>query len=168
MAAQRTDWQTKPAPERRADLGYEADFDDTEAEKLREGLVPQAMEDKWFIFAEGDWLYLHRSWTGVLVYAVRLDGTSTGVRVVESWVNRDPEQYTGTDVAYDRALVDFLLRTQLLGKPAEFPIRPQHRDLGLGTGRRQGVVARRRPQRPGQGVAGLLFLTVQELVAIVD
>ena len=30
---------------------------------LSRGLIPEVMEDKWFIFMEADRLYFHRSWT---------------------------------------------------------------------------------------------------------
>lgn len=103
-----------PAPDARAVLGYEAHFDDSQTEQICEGLVPEAMEQKWFIFAESGWVYFHRSWTGVLIYAIKLDGTPSGVRVVESWVNRDPEQYTETDLDCDRELLESLIYGQLL------------------------------------------------------
>jgi hypothetical protein len=85
--------------------------------------VPQQVEDKWFVYADAGWVYFHRSRTGVLIYALRLDGSPAGVRVVESWVNRDPAQYTESDLVYDRAFLDFLIRTALLGESAELPVR---------------------------------------------
>ena len=81
------------------------------------------MEDKWFVYFEDGWLYLHRSWTGSLIYWLRLDGCPAGVRVVESWVNRDSEQYRETDTAYDRLMLDFLIRRMLLGHDVGFPVR---------------------------------------------
>jgi hypothetical protein len=81
------------------------------------------MEDKWFIYCEDGWLYLHRSWTGSLIYWIKLDGSSSGVRVVDSWVNRDPEEYKETDIEYDRQMLNFLIRRILLGEEVDFPIR---------------------------------------------
>ena len=108
-------WQHLPLPDERETLGFEAFFTDAEAEHLMLGLIPQAMEDKWFVYFEDGWLRFHRSWTGYCIYALRLDGSPLGVRVLESWVNRNPQQYTATDVAEDRArvrsLMDRLLRT---------------------------------------------------------
>jgi len=104
-------------------MDYEAAFTDAEAERLRQGLKPCEMEDKWFIYFQDGWLYLHRSWTGAQIYWLKLDGSQAGVRVTESWVNRDPEQYRETDAAYDRLLLDFLIRRLLLGQDVEFPTR---------------------------------------------
>src|SRR5262245_51086309 len=104
--ATKSSWETLEPPQLREPLGYERVFDDADADRLREGLLPEAMEDKWFIYFESGWLYLHRSWTGSLIYWLKHDGSPTGVRVAESWVNRDPEQYRETDLSYDRQLLD--------------------------------------------------------------
>jgi hypothetical protein len=109
-------WKNLPLPERREPLGYQAVFDDADADRLMQGLKPEAMEDKWFIYFEDGWLYLHRSWTGSVIYWLKFEGSPAGIRVTESWVNRDPGQYTETDIAYDRAMLDFLIRRMLLGQ----------------------------------------------------
>src|SRR5690349_8009086 len=95
-------WKTLPAPTLREPLGFDADFSDQDATKLLEGLVPEQMEDKWFIYHADGWLRFHRSWTGAMIYWLRLDRSPTGFRVTESWVNRDPHQYNEKDTAYDR------------------------------------------------------------------
>jgi len=41
------------------------------------------MEDKWFIFLEDDWLYLHRSWTGTCVYKVQHHISGSGYPEIE-------------------------------------------------------------------------------------
>jgi hypothetical protein len=109
-------WKHLPAPDRREPLGFEALFSDEEANKLVDGLVPEEMEDKWFVYYADDWLRFHRSWTGALIYCLHLAHSPAGVHVTDSWVNRDPEQYAGTDAAYDRRLVRFLIDALLIGK----------------------------------------------------
>ena len=42
--------------------------------------------------------------------------------MVDSWVSRDPAQYKGTDVEYDRKLLRFLIDALLLRLPAVFPM----------------------------------------------
>lgn len=116
-------WQTLPPPECREPLGYQALFKDAEADCLIRGLKPEEMEDKWFVYFEDGWLYLHRSWTGALIYWLKLEGSPAGSRVTESWVNRDPGQYAETDIAYDRSMLDFLIRRMLLSQDVPFPIR---------------------------------------------
>jgi hypothetical protein len=120
-SATRDSWKALPSPEKTEPLGFSALYTDVDAEKMMRGLVPQAMEDKWFVYFLEGWLYFHRSWTGACIYAVRLGGSPAGVRVVDSWVNRDPQQYRADDLEYDRKLVAFLIEALLLGRSAQFP-----------------------------------------------
>jgi hypothetical protein len=91
------------------------------------GAIPADMDDKWFVYFHDGWLHFHRSWTGFHIYALRLDGSPGGVRVTDSWVNRDPDQYSRTDTAYDRQLLRFLIDRLLLGKDVNAPFPPQER-----------------------------------------
>ncbi|MCC7420756.1 MAG: hypothetical protein IT428_10760 [Planctomycetaceae bacterium] len=50
------------------------------------------MEDHWFAVFEEPWLYLHRSWSGVAVYRVRFEFANDRWIIVESLINRDPQQ----------------------------------------------------------------------------
>jgi len=50
-AAVRDSWKTLPLPTKREALGFSALYTDLEADKLRLGLIPHVMEDKWFIFS---------------------------------------------------------------------------------------------------------------------
>lgn len=121
VEAVRGDWKTLPLPSGRRSLELQGIFSDLEAEQIREGLIPETMEDKWFIFAEDGWVYFHRSWTGACIYWIKLDGSPTGARITESWVNTDPSQYQGIDPEFDKKLVRFLIDAFLLKRPAEFP-----------------------------------------------
>ena len=107
--AVRGDWKTRPMPEARATIALEHSYTLAEFAALQAGLVPEEMEDKWFIFFEDPWLYLHRSWTGFCIFQVRFETTATGVRVAEALVNRDPAQYGGTSAREDASLLAILL-----------------------------------------------------------
>lgn len=119
--ASRDSWKILPPPAKREPLGFEGCFSEQDAKKMMLGIVPRQMEDKWFIYFHEAWLYFHRSWTGACIYAVRLDGLEAGVRVSDSWVNRDSDQYKSVDLEYDRELVAFLIDALLLEKAAQFP-----------------------------------------------
>ena len=99
------DWKTKPMPEQQETFVLERHFSDEEMEALRRGNVPQAMEDKWFWYMEGQALWAHRSWTGNCIY--RIDFGEDGRHLVT--VNRDPEQYGCTDAEEDRESLNRLL-----------------------------------------------------------
>jgi hypothetical protein len=119
-------WKSVPFPERRARLVLERTFDAAEWSAIEQGVVPEEMEDKWFVFEKEGWLFFHRSWTGYCVYQVRVEGTPLGRKIAEAWANRDPEQYKETDDAYDARLLSWLIDVLLLKRPALWP------DSGLG------------------------------------
>jgi hypothetical protein len=104
-------------------LAYSAEFSSEEFDRISRGLVPQEMEDKWFIYLEGDVLHLHRSWTGVCIYRVEFAIEGDKPRVRRALVNRDPSQYKEPDDVYDSKLLHFLISNLLLGKQVEFPMR---------------------------------------------
>jgi hypothetical protein len=104
-----------------------------------QGLIPQQMEDKWFVYFADGWLNFHRSWTGAHIYALRLDSAAAGVRIAESWVNREPEQYKANDTAYDRKLLTFIIDALLLNKNAVFPVRSEDESLPAGIAQHSAV-----------------------------
>ena len=67
------------------------------------------MDDSWFIYSEDGWIYFHRSWTGVCIFALKLDGSPVGVRTVNSWMNRDVSQYSGTDIETNKQMLSALI-----------------------------------------------------------
>lgn len=75
--------------EQRERIAFDRTFTPEEFANIRVGRIPQAMEDKWFVFLENGWLYFHRSWTGYCICQVKIVETDTGWQVVEAWVNRD-------------------------------------------------------------------------------
>lgn len=103
--AERNDWKTVELPRQRETFILRRTFTPSQMAALRRGNVPQAMEDKWFWFMEGDSLFAHRSWSGFCIY--RIDFKPEGKHLVT--VNRDPEQYGGTDAAEDAENLNKLL-----------------------------------------------------------
>ena len=94
--ADRKDWTIKEMPEKQAVFELEGSFTDKQMSNLRRGHIPLEMEDKWFWFMEGDTLYAHRSWSGFCIYKIEF-----GEKTHRVAVNRDPEQYNGTDLISD-------------------------------------------------------------------
>lgn len=109
-------------PDKTSRLPYERVFSLEEYEQISFGLIPREMEDKWFIFLEGDWLYLHRSWTGTCVYKVQLQQKEGKYIATDALVNRNPEQYRETDINYNAAIFNFLVENLLLGKRVPYPV----------------------------------------------
>ncbi len=121
QSATKSDWTTAPMPKRRAVLPLEEHFEPAEVEAMRRGVIPDEMEDKWFIYWCRNRLYFHRSWTGICVYVVQFKCDEAGGTAVGALANRDPEQYLETDDERDRAMVLFLIDVLLLHRPGEFP-----------------------------------------------
>jgi hypothetical protein len=137
--ATQSSWKILAAPQHKEPLAFESHFSDAEAEKLKHGLIPQQMEDKWFVYFADGWLNFHRSWTGAQIYALRLEESPTGVTAVDSWVNREPEQYKASDTAYDRKLLTFIIDALLLNKNVVFPLRAEDENLPPGIAQHSAV-----------------------------
>jgi 8-oxo-dGTP diphosphatase len=93
----RTSWKTEPLPSKHAILTVDCSFTESEMEKVRMGLIPREMENKWFIFFEDDILYMHRSWTGFCMYVAHIAKSDNHYIVTKLLVNRDDTQYKNTD-----------------------------------------------------------------------
>lgn len=103
-------------PEAVTRLPYVRVFSAGEFQRLQRGLVPEAMEDKWFVVWRDDALWLYRSWTGMCVYCLRFAEEGAQVRVSEALVNRDPQQGRAMEAEDMRALaylLDSLLQWSL-------------------------------------------------------
>ncbi len=122
-AANRDSWnKLQPMGEMKSPLLFHREFMPEEYDRLIIGLIPGGMDEKWFIFLENDWLYFHRSWTGVCIYQLRLEKKENKYVVAEAWVQRDQDKYKETDLAYDAAILSFLINNFLLGKQTPFPL----------------------------------------------
>lgn len=127
--AKRSDWNCRPLPASHVTLPLDRRYSPEEMERIREGLLPEEMEDKWFIFMEGDELFLHRSWTGYCVFVARFRHLRRRWRLYEVDVSREPEEYRSTDDEEDARMMVYLVEALLLGKRVRFPYR---RDDGAG------------------------------------
>lgn len=88
---------------------------DKQFSKMINGLIPQQMEDKWFIYYENEWLYFHRSWTGNGIYKAKLNKENDGYSITEFWAERNQEKYKNEDDNSDIENFSFLIARGLLG-----------------------------------------------------
>ncbi len=102
------DWKTSPFPARTGPLPFTRRFTADELRRLQQGLVPEEMEDRWFIVWQGDALWLHRSWTGHCIFRVRFVADGDGFAVAGVLVNREPAQFHGTDESAGQTLSSML------------------------------------------------------------
>ncbi len=121
--AKKTDWKIERMPAETEILDFQRTFSSQEFERIRLGLIPREMEDKWFIYLDNDILNIHRSWTGYLMYEITLKYQEDGTyRVIQAVVNRNTAQYNQQNNEYDISLVNYLIDRLLLGKNVPFPL----------------------------------------------
>ena len=109
LAATKLSWKTLPMPDRHTPLALDFTLNAGQAQRMQQGFIPVAMEQHWFSYFEHDTLFLHRSWTGYLIYRVSFVPDGTGLRATSAVVNRDREQYGNTDDEHDRRLLASLI-----------------------------------------------------------
>ena len=116
-----TDRKTKALPSKRAIIQLDRKFSPQEMKRIRNGLVPMEMEDKWFVYYKNDDLYFHRSWTGFCIYIVHFVTENDGVKMVQALANRNPKQYYETSDTRDAEMISYLVDVLLLRRDAVFP-----------------------------------------------
>lgn len=121
--AHKDSFRSRPMPTLRDKLRYKRNFTLNEYQKISAGLIPQMMEDKWFIYFEDDILYFHRSWTGICVYQVQITESDMTYFVSKAFVNRDIREYQEQSNDYDLSFLSFLIESLLLNKKVPFPER---------------------------------------------
>ena len=117
MKAERRHWKIKlndiSQPKR---INFSMQFTDEQFYKITNGLIPEEMEDKWFVFFENNWLYFHRSWTGYCQFKIRITKEKDEKQycVKEFYAERNPERYKCVDDTEDIKKISFLIICGLL------------------------------------------------------
>ena len=111
--ATRITWKNEPISDPKR-LEVTLHFTEEQFLKLKKGLIPHEMEDKWFIFFEDDWLYFHRSWTGYGIFKAQLTKEKNGYSIKEFWAERKHERYSNEDDNSDIEALCFLIAGGLL------------------------------------------------------
>ena len=96
-SAKPSDWKTKELPLKRTTIHLDRTFSLQEMKHIRKGVIPEQMEDKWFIYWKDGNLFFHRSWTGFCIYVVRFVAKADNFMMIEADVNRNPKQYDETN-----------------------------------------------------------------------
>ena len=87
-----------PLPKLRSLIRTEQEFNAEEMARIKRGFIPEAMEDKWFIYFSRNRLRFHRSWTGFCVYVAHFKPRQDNFVLSLIEANRDAEQYTGKEM----------------------------------------------------------------------
>lgn len=93
------------------------EFTESQFNKIKNGLIPEEMEDKWFIYYEKGFLHFHRSWTGHGLFKAKITKEPTGYIIRDFWVERNIEKYSNLDDDGDRTTLKLLISNGLLHEP---------------------------------------------------
>ncbi|WP_226990057.1 ADP-ribosylglycohydrolase family protein [Cellulophaga baltica] len=89
-------WKTIPMDNpKRLDVSIFLNFE--QLNKLKLGLVPNQMEDKWFVYFNNDNIYFNRSWTGYEIFKAKLNLNENGCEINEFRVEQNLEKYKEAD-----------------------------------------------------------------------
>ena len=115
------DWKTKTFSKPHT---IKANFRITESQyaKIRFGLRPLQMEDKWFAYFDDGRIHLHRSWTHAKIYEAAIQKGENCYTISELIVERDAEIYSNTDDNGDVRSFHFLIGRGILGLQVDAPI----------------------------------------------
>ena len=118
MKAERRHWKIKLSDiSQPKQINFSMQFTEEQFDKITNGLIPEEMEDKWFIYFEENWLYFHRSWTGWGQYKVRIskENNEKKYSIKEFYVERDPLRYKCVDDDIDIERLCNIILYGLLG-----------------------------------------------------
>jgi hypothetical protein len=92
LRIKRAEWRNlKPLSEGKRRIGYHRHLSAIEWSILASGVLPESMDDKWFVFSEGDRVWIHRSWTGMCMYELVVAERADGAEITDVWVEERPE-----------------------------------------------------------------------------
>ncbi|MDW3195153.1 MAG: GNAT family N-acetyltransferase [Cytophagales bacterium] len=120
-SAQKTDWKIKNMPKETSVFKLQRSFSNKELIRLKRGLVPHHMEDKWLIYFENNKLYFHRSWSGTCIYIVSITQIADGAEISHVLVNRNDDQYRFESRESEQQRLTFIIDRILLGKQVTHP-----------------------------------------------
>lgn len=116
MKARRSRWKAEPLADPQPIPPPARVWTSSEMGAIRRGYVPQIMDEKWFIFMEGNRLFAHRSWTGIGIYEAAFARTSDGYVIESAVVTGDDTKYRRSSDEAESQTLEVLIVSHLLGE----------------------------------------------------
>ena len=126
VTARRGDWEAHPLTTPESIPPPTRIWTPEELDRIREGYIPHMMEEKWFIFMEGNRLFAHRSWTGLGVYEATFTPVDAGYVIESVVVTGDRSEYERRSDQDESLILEMLITGHLLD---ESPSAPPPADL---------------------------------------
>jgi len=102
-------------PSLRAKIPFDRRFTEAEFERVRHEIMPQTMEERWFVVFEDPWLHIGRSWTGYTIFDVRIVKDGDRYKIAEVWANREANQYGETNLRKEAETLRMVIDHVILG-----------------------------------------------------
>ena len=109
----KSDLRTVDMPETFEVATMNRSLSEEEYQALVFGFIPRDTDDRWFLYAQDDWVYLHRSWTGHCIFKLKLEVSSGNVTLTDIHINRDPDQYRSVNTQADKDEANSVLTSLL-------------------------------------------------------
>ncbi len=113
-------WNIEPMPDNHTIILLDESIPSVAMRIVKNGHIPDAMEDHWFMYCDETTIRYYRSWTGFCIYVAKYEDDGETCRITELTVNREPEQYTCTDDKHDVALFMALLTEEYGGDASKY------------------------------------------------
>ena len=110
----KNDWKIVDMPETYEAAKIDRSLSGQEYQALICGFIPRDMDDRWFLYVQDNWVYLHRSWTGHCIFKLKLEVSPSNVMLTDIHINRDPDQYRSVNTEADKNEANSVL-TSLIG-----------------------------------------------------
>ena len=118
--ATKDSWKNEPMPDKHVVIPMDETIPSAAMSIVKYGHIPQAMEDHWFMYCDENTIRYYRSWSGICIYVAKYEMDGDACHITELTVNRDPEQYGGTDDDHDKALFMALLTEEYGGDASQY------------------------------------------------
>lgn len=83
--AKKSDWKLHDMS-RPVRINIDIKLTDKDYHNLISGLKPDDMGEKWFVYAENDWVFFHRSWTGYEIFRCKIENISPELYVINEFL----------------------------------------------------------------------------------
>ncbi|MYH00244.1 MAG: hypothetical protein F4011_04645 [Acidimicrobiaceae bacterium] len=118
--ARRSGWKAEPLTVPQPIPAPTRVWTDDEMGAIRRGYVPHIMDEKWFLFMEGNRLFAHRSWTGIGIYEAAFAPAAGGYVIESAVVTGDDTKYRRSPDEAETVTLEVLIISHLLGEePSE-------------------------------------------------
>lgn len=87
-------WETQPMPKEQIEVALNIKLSEERMQQVEMGIIPQEMEDRWFMYCSDGHMRWFRSWTGYCIFDAEYIRDGGGYLITTLHINADRSQYT--------------------------------------------------------------------------